>query len=81
MPHYAPAGLCSSEIEVTDASPGCAAVAVVEDEDFGGRFRVVLAPEMARLPIRLRLDVMGAMAAALAAVVADLRVLGATGRL
>jgi hypothetical protein len=63
---------------IADASPGCAAVAVVEVEGSDG-FRVVLAPEMARLPVRLRLDVMGAMADALA--VADLRLLGLMERL
>jgi hypothetical protein len=81
MPHDAPIGLDSTEIVIADASPGCAAVAVVEDEGSDGGFRVVLAPEMARLPMRLRLDVMGAMAVALASVVVDLRLLDATGRL
>ena len=69
------------EIVIADASPGCAAVAVVEDEGSEGGFRVVLAPEMARLPMRLRLDVMGAMAAVLAAAVVDLRLMSAAGRL
>jgi hypothetical protein len=47
-----------TEIVIADTSPGCAAVAVVENEGSDGGFRVVPAPEMARLPMRLRLDVM-----------------------
>jgi hypothetical protein len=81
MPHSALAGSGLSEIMIADASPGCAAVAVVEDEGSESGFKLVMAPEMARLPMRLRLDVMGAMAAALAAAVVDLRLLNASGRL
>jgi hypothetical protein len=46
MPHNAPSGSSSLEIVIADASPGCAAVAVVEDEGSEGGFRVVLAPEI-----------------------------------
>jgi hypothetical protein len=81
MSHDTLAGSGSSEIVIADASPGCAAVAVVEDEGSQSGFKLVLAPEMARLPMRLRLDVMGAMAAALAAAVVDLTLLSAAGRL
>jgi hypothetical protein len=54
---------------------------VVDDAAALAGYSIVLAPELARLPSKIRLETLAAMAAALTGAVVDLRLMDAAGRL